>query len=76
MKSWSVRYKGHVIRVERYAFELRLLVDGELQDAGLADRPLNGVLRNGDGSGEPVKASLVGTFRVRCYIFVDHRLVE
>ena len=78
MKAWTVGYKGHTIRVEKSTLgEARLLVDGELQDAGFFRfYRLEGVLRNGDGAGEPIRASLGGQFSIRCRIFVDHRLVE
>ncbi len=76
MRFWSVNYKGHTIRVESRAFEFRLIVDGELQDAAIRTWQLTGVIRSGAGAGDPIKASLVGGFSVRCYIFVDHKLVQ
>ncbi len=78
MKFWSVSYKGHTIRVEHYwKGEARLLVDGELQDAGVGIfRQLNGIIRAGDGAGEQVKASFSRGWLLRCHVFVDHRLVE
>lgn len=76
MRFWSVNYKGHTIRVESYLFEMRLLVDGELQDVGPRTLKLTGVIRNGAGSGESIKVSFVGGFAARCIIFVDHKLVE
>ena len=76
MRFWSVDYKGHTIRVESRAFELRLIVDGEFQDAATHMWQLTGVIRSGAGAGEPIKASLIGGFSWRCHIFVDHKLVQ
>ena len=78
MKSWSVSYKGHTIRVESSAMgETRLLVDGELQDAGFGVfKQLTGIVRGGNGAGENIKASLSRSWFIRCHIFVEHRLVK
>ena len=80
MKSWSVNYKGHTIRVECHTGgEMRLLVDGELQDTefSLYYTRLNGIIRSGDGAGEEIKVALCRRLFVRsCRIFVDHRLAE
>ncbi len=80
MKFWSVKYKGTSIRVEREPTEWRLIVDGELQDAVHPEHGrLTGVIRSGAGAGEQIKASCTGGFLGRfgrCYIFVDHKLVQ
>ncbi len=78
MRSWNVAYKGHSIRVELFALgETRLLVDGELQDVGFGVyRRLDGIVRGGDGAGEPIKVAFVRSWFMQCRVFVDHRLVE
>ena len=80
MKSWSVKHKGHDIRVENGWFSgERLIVDGEVQDehTGYAVRSrLWGKIQSGDGVGEAIKVSLGGWFVTGCRIFVDDRLVH
>lgn len=78
MKSWSVSYKGHVIRVESSVRHgVRLLVDDELQDVLLsAGNRMLGVIRSGDGAGAQIKVSYGVSFRQRCLIFVDHQLMD
>lgn len=79
MKVWEVMYKGHQIRVEHSLLRgERLIVDGEVQDAPLGAvlrSCLEGRIKDGNGSGEQVKAYLGGTFLMACNIIVDHSLI-
>ena len=75
MKKWELNYSGNVIVVENGSGGEKLFVNGELQDEqiGLAFRSrLWGKL----STGETIKVSLGGWFRIHCSIFVDNKLVK
>jgi hypothetical protein len=79
MKHWHFKYKGHDIEVRNSWIKGEmLLVDGELQDerTGFGVRSvLMGRIRNGEGQGESIKASLGGWFVIGCIVFIDDREV-
>lgn len=79
MQTWSIKHKGHEIRVENRISGEKLIVDGELQDEniGLGGRSrLWGKIKSGDGAGAVIKVSLGGWFGISCRIFVDDTLVQ
>ncbi|MBS4538485.1 hypothetical protein GOQ27_08410 [Clostridium sp. D2Q-11] len=74
MKNWEINYNGNSIVVENKAFSERLYVNGELQDEqiGFANRVrLWGNLE----TGEMIKVSIGGVFRMHCRIFVNNKLL-
>ena len=75
MKRWEVNYSENVIVVENSAFGERLFVNDDLQDErnGLIGNRVRlwGQLK----TGEQIKVSLGGTFKIQCRIFVDNKLV-
>lgn len=78
MKTWSVKYKEHEIRVDNGFFGERLIVDGEIQDEqqGFSIRSrLWGKIRSGEGRGEAIKVSLGGWLFINCSVFVDDKMV-
>jgi len=53
-------------------------VDGKIQDAGIGmafRSRMYGTIKDGDGAGEKIKASLGGWIGVGCRIFIDDELV-
>ena len=74
MKTWEVKYSGNIIRVENRWDGEKLFINDELQDkqVGLSTKSrLWGELP----TGEKIKVSLGGNFRVHCLIFVNNKLV-
>jgi len=74
VKRWEVDHGGNAITVENRAGSERLYVNGELQDErmGLSFQSrLWGQLN----TGEMIKVSIGGNFRIHCRIFVDNKLV-
>ncbi|WBW97759.1 hypothetical protein [Oceanirhabdus sp. W0125-5] len=74
MKKWETYYSGYTIVVENRVASERLYVNGELQDEqlGIASRSrLWGALE----TGEIIKVSLGGVFKVHCRVFVNNKLV-
>ena len=78
MKAWQVQYMGHDVRVENRFSGEKLIVDGKIQDAGIGmgfRSRMYGTIKDGNGAGEKIKASLGGWFGIRCRIFIDDELV-
>lgn len=74
MRFWEEEYKGNTIRIENRLSGEKLFINGYLQDErfGLAFRStMWGKLP----TGEEVKVSLGGNFRMNCIIFVDNQLI-
>jgi len=74
MRKWEINHNGNMIVVENRATCERLYVNGELQDErmGLSSQSrLWGQLP----TGENIKVSLGGWWRIQCRIFIDHKLV-
>ncbi|MGK0468280.1 hypothetical protein [Clostridium sp.] len=74
MKKWETNYCGHSIVVENTIGGERLYINDELQDeqVGIVGRSrLWGQLK----SGETIKVSLGGIFKVHCRIFVNNELI-
>jgi len=71
MKTWEIKHNENTIKIESDLAGERLFVNGALQDkqCGFAYRSrLWGRLP----SGEEIKASLGGWFKINCYVFVDN----
>ena len=80
MKVWEAEYKGHRIEVENSLTRVRLIVDGEIQDAYIGliafSIRLCGRIKDGEGAGEKIKVPVGGEwFTMKCHIFVDDTLV-
>lgn len=74
MKIWEVKYGENMIRVENGWDGEKLFVNDNLQDKqlGITNRSrLWGELP----TGEKIKVSLGGFFRVHCLIFVNNKLI-
>ncbi|QPC45527.1 hypothetical protein [Mangrovibacillus cuniculi] len=75
MKGWEINYNNNKVTVENRWFGERLYVNGELQDEliGVASRArLWGKL----STGEEIKVTLGGIFKIHCRIFIDQKLVS
>ena len=72
---WTVRYKGHTIRVENHALlGERLLLDGRLLDRGRFGRhiTLRGTIETGGGAGERITAETrAGLLTFSCRMVVQ-----
>ena len=69
---WQYRYGNSLIEVVNET-AVQLIVDNEVQDKKEGIRfnvDLNGKLK----TGEQIKASLGGTFKIKCNLFVDNVL--
>ena len=74
MKTCEINYCGNAIVVENRNFSERLYVNDELQDeqVGLAFRSrLCGQLQ----TGEAIKVSIGGVFRMHCMIFINNKMI-
>lgn len=76
MKKWELKHCGNVIVVENRISSERLYVNGELQDErmGLSFESRS-ILWGQLNTGENIKVSIGGTFRMHCKIFIDNKLV-
>ena len=74
MKIWEVKYGENSIRVENKWDEEKLFVNGELQDKQMG--PVGRARLWGElPTGEKIKVSLGGSFRIHCLIFVNNKLI-
>lgn len=74
MQKWEINYCGNTIEVENTTFGEKLYVNGELQDEqiGINFRSrLWGQLK----TGEQIKVSIGGVFKIHCRIFINNELV-
>ncbi|TFH00849.1 MAG: hypothetical protein E4H13_06405 [Calditrichales bacterium] len=73
MKTWTINHKGHEIRVTNSVSGEALYIDNQLQDIGpgIALRSLLWGKITENGNQIEVKVRLGGSWRVKCWIFVD-----
>jgi len=74
MKKWEVKHGEDVILVENRASGEKLFVNGELQDERFGLN-LGMILWGKLPSGESIKVSLGGTWKMKCRVFVDSKLI-
>lgn len=75
MKTWEIDYKGNRVTVENEWFSERLYVNGELQDE-LIGVTFRARLWGKLSTGEEIKVTLGGIFKIHCRIFIDQKLVS
>ena len=74
MKTWEVNYGAHVVTVENRASGERLYVNGELQDEQLGIN-VGSRLCGQLPTGEDVKVSIGGVWKIHCRIFIDNKMI-
>ncbi len=75
MKKWEADVRGHKILIVNTMTSEALFVNGELQDERIGlktESRLFGKLP----TGEEIKVSIGGNFKIVCRLFVDNKLVN
>ncbi|MCL2603433.1 MAG: hypothetical protein FWD90_03030 [Defluviitaleaceae bacterium] len=78
MKRWSYQHENNVIEVTyKQSGGSELIVNGDVQDNcsdiySTSDHRLRGKLING----EEIKATIGGIFRIKCSLYVNHKLLN
>lgn len=72
--SWKVNVDGYEILVTNTSDITGLYVNGKLQD-GICGFTTSARLEGQLPNGKKVRVSIGGTFKLKCYIFVDYECV-